>query len=198
MEKNELILVLEKALYLSTEADELYESFIKYKKRSGVLKTILWPVAIFCSLWLIAPAFILYGNEPLAFLGNAYFNYYIFIPAFILPLFFSIKRAKHSKKLMINAENRLLDKEEKLGEMTAIPNTFKNTYDLEKILGYFEDGRTDTLKESINLLMKEKQEDQRHQEKMGKIDDMKEEQRRSSANIKNKLDDIEISVRNLD
>ncbi|UOE58142.1 hypothetical protein [Cytobacillus oceanisediminis] len=195
MEKKDLLLILEKARFISEEIDTLDAEYAWFKKRSGFFYPVKWTIIIFFSTFLLAPVFILYGNETFYAVGNAYFDFYIFALALILPIFIFSKRKKKFRAMRIKIEKSLDSNIEKLDKIQLIPDRFKNTYDLEELIQNLVDGRADTLKESINLLVVDQKAERRHHEMMEKMEDISDRQSRDAAYLGNKLSDIEIKVR---
>lgn len=195
MEKKDLILILEKARFISEEIETLDAEYAWLKSKSGFFYPVKWTVIIFISSFFLAGAFIVYGNETLSAIGNAYFDFYLFAIALILPIFIFSKR-KIKFRAMLNKIEKSLDYNfSKLDGIQLVPDRFKNTYVLGELIQNLEDGRADTLKESINLLVRDQKAERRHHEIMEMMDDISDRQSQDISYLGEKLSDIEVKIR---
>lgn len=97
---------------------------------------------------------------------------------------------------MRNKIDKTLDSNfSKLNGIQLVPDRFKNTYDLGELIQNLEDGRADTLKESINLLVRDQKAERRHHEMMEMMDEISDRQSQDIAYLGGKLSDIEVKIR---
>ncbi|GLI84674.1 hypothetical protein ANABIO32_23850 [Rossellomorea marisflavi] len=198
MSKQELMETLVYARDLAVEAETYEASFKKLERRFSIWRA-LWKSFLcfvlinigFVFTYLISTVIFPTFAEIYLFL---YIILQITILSFVVPFVLLMVR-RHKSKIKYQEEYALYEVVmEKLLGIASIPDGLKYSNDLTTMYNYLSIGRTDTLKESVNLLLQEEREDNFHRETMNQLYAIQDDNARNARHISSQLSDIDVSI----
>lgn len=142
-EREELLIKFNKAMPLVNELSEKEDKFVKYSKTKGTLKKVTVVVVGILVLGIIIYAA---AGEMGSFWGS--------FPLWILLALLIFLSVNNKKKLIESATemNKIINS----AELSFIPASYLNSFDITGIYKVLSDMRADTLKEAINTWEQEK------------------------------------------
>ncbi|KON83748.1 hypothetical protein AF331_16395 [Rossellomorea marisflavi] len=186
MRKQELIDTLSYAHDLAYEVEVAENKIPKYEKRAKLWRiigtSILWFVGSFFVTIVIA-LMLLPSQTNYDTFFSIYENFYIFYLSFLIPFGYKMFLRHNARKNLRIIVPIYKDNLNSLNAIHSIPDNFKYSGDLYTLHSYLTMGRTDTLKESINLLIKEAREDIFHRETISKLNEVQRENERISSKL---------------